>query len=89
MIKGDRDGGGIKNLLAFWGKICYDAPRSSGHGGIGRHASLRCLWRDPWKFESSWSHHFLFFILTFLFISSKVDIGCIKLHPKGPEKGAG
>ena len=28
-----------------------------GHGGIGRRASLRCLWGNtPWKFESSWPH---------------------------------
>lgn len=27
------------------------------YGGIGRRASFRYWWGNPWKFESSYAHH--------------------------------
>ncbi len=43
-------------------RICmrgsYGGIRVLGaYGGIGRRASFRYWWGNPWKFESSYAHH--------------------------------
>lgn len=42
----------LTNILVFVNIM----SRSAGGGGIGRHASLRCLWRKSWPFKSAPPH---------------------------------
>ena len=36
--------------------LCYSVVSGPG-GGIGRHVRLRCVWGNPWEFESPPGHH--------------------------------
>ena len=51
------EGGGI--LSEVEGRNWKTYRIEGADGGTGRHASLRSLWRNPWRFESSSAHSVL------------------------------
>lgn len=47
-----------KKILEITKNILYYFFYKRGRGEIGRRATLRSLWSDPWKFKSSRPHQF-------------------------------